>query len=160
MVYFRRAVKPKVFISKCVSFCRDSWMSRDVTSNQHGDAELRQEPCWTLRACRSLAFLVTCSRGSWRNMTAWETERCSNRGPRSSTRSLRRQTTKPRACFCPGRWRKSSRIRRWRGASTASCGKPVRWRSVGVLVWDSALGKPACVPCLFARFSRCVCWKP
>lgn len=137
-------------------FCRDSWISRDVTSNQHGDAELRQEPCWTLRARRSLAFLVTCSRGSWRNMTAWESERCSNRGLRSSTRSLRRQTAKPRACFCPGRWRKSCRIRRWRGASTASCGKPVRWRSVGVL--DSALVKPAWVP-LFFFLSRCACWK-
>lgn len=100
----------------------------------------------------SLAFLVTClSAGPgrrWRpeKRSDNNTERCSNSntGHRSSssTRSQRQKTVKRRACFCLGRWRKSSRIRRWRGASTASCAKPVRWRLVSGFVLYTGLPRP------------------
>lgn len=57
------------------------------------------------------------------------TETCSNR----DLCIKRRRRTKQRACFCPGPWKKSSPIRRWREASTTSSAKPVKWRSVSGL---------------------------
>lgn len=125
-----------------------SWESRDVTWRVPSMAALSWGSSSTGRtviAWFSLAFpchlLIRRTRPK---MTAWERsgnkiERCNNTGHRSSsssTRSRRQKTAKPRACFCPGRWRKSSRIRRWRGASTASCVKPVRWRSVSGFVMN------------------------
>lgn len=72
----------------------------------------------TCRPERRLRVTETCS-----NTSSWHRS--------SSSAHIRRQkTAKPRACFCPGRWRRSSPTRRWRGASTASCAKPVRWPSV------------------------------
>lgn len=56
------------------------------------------------------------------------TERWKNRKRWKSIDGIRRQKAwAPRACFCLERWRKSSRIRRWSGASTTSCARLVKW---------------------------------
>lgn len=81
----------------------------------------------------------TCTKaGLGPTMTAWKgnifhNKKWKNHNLTLINGTLRQKALRRRACLCLGRWRKSCRIRRWSGANTASCARPVRWLWVSCL---------------------------